>query len=132
MAENQELQVQQKREAEKAQETTSPTRAFLPTADIFETENALTVVLEMPGVAKENVDVSVEGGVLTVEGRIDFSKYQGLRPVYGEYNVGPYRRSFRLSSHIDQSKINAEMRDGVIRLVLPKSEQAKPRRIAIR
>jgi HSP20 family molecular chaperone IbpA len=123
MADNQELQVQQKREAEKAQETTTPMRAFLPTADIFETEDALTMVLEMPGVAKENVDVNVEGGVLTVEGRIDFGKYQGLRPLYGEYNVGPYRRSFRLSSRIDQSRIYAEMRDGVITLVLPKAER---------
>ena len=131
MAENQELQVQEKQEAEKAQEATTPTRAFLPTADIFETEDALTVVLEMPGVARENVDISVEGGVLTVEGRIGFSKYEGLRPVYGEYNVGPYRRSFRLSSRIDQGKINAEMSDGVLTLMLPKAEEAKPHRIAV-
>jgi HSP20 family molecular chaperone IbpA len=75
--------------------------------------------------------VSVENGILTVEGRIDFGKYEGLRPIYGEYNVGPFRRSFRLSSRIDQSKINAEMRDGVITLVLPTAEQAKPRRITI-
>jgi HSP20 family molecular chaperone IbpA len=131
MAEDQELQVQQKREADKGQEATTPTRAFLPTADIFETEDALTVVMEMPGVAKDNVDVTVENGILTVEGRIDFGKYEGLRPVYGEYNVGPFRRSFRLSSSIDQGKINAEMRDGVITLVLPKAERAKPRRITI-
>jgi HSP20 family molecular chaperone IbpA len=131
MADDQELQVQQKREVDRLQESTTPTRAFMPTADIFETEEALTVVLEMPGVAKDNVDVSVEGGILTVEGRIDFGKYEGLRPVYGEYNVGPFRRSFRLSSRIDQGQINAEMRDGVITLVLPKVEEAKPRRITI-
>jgi HSP20 family molecular chaperone IbpA len=131
MADDQELQVQQKREVDRSQESTTPTRAFTPTADIFETEEALTVVLEMPGVAKDNVDVSVEGGILTVEGRIDFGKYEGLRPVYGEYNVGPFRRSFRLSSRINQTQINAEMRDGVITLVLPKAEEAKPRRITI-
>ena len=131
MAENQDLQVQEKREAEKPEEATTPTRAFLPTVDIFETEDALTVVLEMPGVAKENVDIGVEGGLLTVEGRIDFSKYEGLRPVYGEYNVGPYRRSFRLSSRIDQGKISAELSDGVLTLVLPKAEEAKPRRISV-
>lgn len=131
MADDQEMQVQQKREVDRSQESTTPTRAFMPTADIFETEDALTVVLEMPGVAKDNVDVSVEDGILTVEGRIDFGKYEGLRPIYGEYNVGPFRRSFRLSSRIDQSKINAEMRDGVITLVLPTAEQAKPRRITI-
>jgi HSP20 family protein len=127
----QELQVQQKREVEKAQEATRPMRAFLPTTDIFETEDALTLVLEMPGVDRENVDLSVENGVLTVEGRIDFNKYEGLQPVYSEYNVGPYRRSFRISGIIDQGKITAELRDGIITLVLPKAERAKPRRIAI-
>jgi HSP20 family protein len=127
----QELQVQQKREVEKAQEATRPMRAFLPNTDIFETDDALTLVLEMPGVDRENVDLSVENGVLTVEGRIDFNKYEGLQPVYSEYNVGPYRRSFRISGMIDQDKITAELRDGVITLVLPKAERAKPRRIAI-
>jgi HSP20 family protein len=132
MAGQQELQVQQKREVEKAQEPTMPTRAFLPNTDIFETEDALTLVLEMPGVDRGNIDVSVENGVLTVEGKINFDKYEGLQPVYSEYNVGPYRRSFRISSRIDQDKIKAEIRDGVITLVLPKAEEAKPRRIEVR
>jgi HSP20 family protein len=131
MAGQQELQVQQKREVEKAQEPTMPTRAFLPTTDIFETEDALTLVLEMPGVDRGNIDVSVENGVLTVEGKINFDNYEGLQPVYSEYNVGPYRRSFRISSRIDQDKIKAEIRDGVITLVLPKAEEAKPRRIEV-
>ena len=132
MADDQELQVQQKREVEKGQESTTPTRAFMPTADIFETEDALTVVLEMPGVSKADIDVSVDKGLLTMEGRIDFKKYEGLQPVYSEYNIGPYRRSFRISGQVDQSKINAEMRDGVITLVLPKAEESKPRRIQVK
>jgi HSP20 family protein len=132
MADKQELQVQEKREVEKGQEATTPTRAFMPIADIFETEDALTVVLEMPGVDRENIDVSVENGVLTIEGKINFGKYEGLQPVYSEYNVGPYRRSFRISSQIDQDKINAEMRDGIVTLVLPKAEEAKPRRIQVK
>ena len=132
MAGQQELQVQQKREVEKAQEATRPTRAFLPNADIFETEEALTVVLEMPGVDRDNINVSVENGLLTIEGRINFSKYEGLAPVYSEYNIGPFRRTFRISSRIDQDKIRAEMRDGVITLVLPKAEEAKPRRIEVK
>ena len=131
MAEKQELQVQQKREVDKAQESTTPTRAFVPSADIYESENALTVVLEMPGVSRDNVDVNIEDGVLTVEGRIDFSKYEGLQPVYSEYNVGPYRRTFQISSQIDQSGITAEMRDGIITLELPKAEAAKPRRVQV-
>jgi HSP20 family molecular chaperone IbpA len=132
MAGQQELQVQQKREVDKVQEATTPMRAFMPNADIFETEDSLTLVLEMPGVDRDNIDISVENGVLTVEGKINLGKYEGLQPVYGEYNVGPYRRSFRISSRIDQDKINAEMRDGVITLVLPKAEEAKPRRIEVR
>jgi HSP20 family molecular chaperone IbpA len=132
MAGLQELQVQQKREVEKAQEATRPTRAFLPTTDIFETEDSLTMVLEMPGVVRDNIEVSVENGVLTVEGKINFDKYEGLQPVYSEYNVGPYRRAFRLSSRIDHDKISAELLDGVITLVLPKAEEAKPRRIEVR
>jgi len=132
MAGQQELQVQQKREVEKAQEATRPTRAFLANADIFETEDALTVVLEMPGVDRDNIDVSVENGLLTVEGKINVNKYEGLRPLYSEYNIGPYRRSFRISNRVDQDKIRAEMRDGVITLVLPKAEEAKPRRIEVK
>ena len=132
MAGQQELQVQQKREVDKAQEPTTPMRAFLPTTDIFETDDALTVVLEMPGADRDNIDVSVENSVLTVEGKINFKKYEGLQPVYSEYNVGPYRRSFRISSRIDQDKIRAEMSDGVITLVLPKAEEAKPRKIEVK
>ena len=127
----QELQVQQKRELGNKQEQTVPTRTYVPTADIFETEAALTVSLEMPGVDKGAVDVNVEDGVLTVEGRLDFSKYQDMQPVYTEYNVGNYRRSFSLSNKIDQGRISADMSDGVLTLVLPKAEEAKPRRIAI-
>ncbi len=131
MTEPRELQFRKKREVVEAEETTRPLRAFLATTDIFETEDALTVVLEMPGVAKDHVDVSIENGLLVVEGRIDFAKYQGLQPLYSEYNIGPYRRSFRLSSSVDQEKIRAEMTDGVITLILPKSERAKPRHIKV-
>jgi HSP20 family molecular chaperone IbpA len=132
MASKQELQIQRKRELETKEEATIPARTFLPTADIFETEDALHVVLEMPGVEKDNIDVSVREGVLSVEGRLDFSKYKDLHPLYTEYNVGNYSRSFRLSSAIDQDKIGAELRDGVLSLTLPKVEQAKPRTIQIR
>jgi HSP20 family protein len=132
MASKQELQVQQKRELEKKDETTIPARVFLPTADIYETQDSLTVILEMPGVDKSKVDVRVEDGVLNIEGRLDFSNYQGLQPLYTEYNIGHYARSFRLSSKIDQSKIGAELKDGVLSLVLPKVEEAKPRTIQVK
>ena len=127
----QELQVQHKREVDQKQESTAPARTFVPATDIFETEGALTIVMEMPGAAKNDLDVSVEAGVLNVEGRVNFDTYAGLQPVYTEYNIGHYRRSFSLSSSIDQNKISAEMKDGVLTLVLPKVEQAKPRRISV-
>jgi HSP20 family protein len=132
MAAKQELQVQQKRELETKEETTIPTRTYMPTADIFETGDALHVILEMPGVEKTNVDVTVEDGVLKVEGRLDFSNYKNLAPLYTEYNVGHYARSFRLSSQIDQNEIGAELSDGVLTLTLPKVEEARPRTIQIK
>jgi len=127
----QELQVQEKREVDRQQEATVPARAFLPPTDIFESDDVLTIVMEMPGVDREDVDVNVENGVLRVEGRLDFSKYEGMQPVYTEYNIGHYRRSFSLSSKIEQDRISAQMQDGVLTLLLPKAEEAKPRRISV-
>src|ERR1700722_7966858 len=127
----QELQVQRKRELDKKEEGTIPVRVFMPTADIYETQDALKVVLEMPGVEKGNVDVHVEDGVLNVEGRLDLTKYKGLQPLYTEYNIGHYSRSFRLSNKINQEKIGAELKEGVLSLTLPKVEEAKPRTIRV-
>jgi len=131
MSDSQELQVQQKREVEKKTEATTPARVFLPVTDIFETPEALTVILEMPGVDRNSLEARVEDDVVTIEGRIDFSKYDGMQPVYTEYIVGHYARSFEISNKIDQSKISAQMKDGVVTIVLPKAEQAKTRRIEV-
>ena len=128
----QELQVQKKREHDQRQESTIPARVFVPTADIYESQDALTVILEIPGVEKDNVDVRVEEGMLNIEGRLDLAKYQGLLPLYTEYNIGHYARSFRLSSKIDQTKIAADLKDGVLSLTLPKAEEAKPRSIKVK
>jgi HSP20 family protein len=132
MATGQELQAQEKRELQRKEEPTIPARTFVPTTDIYETDQALTVVMEMPGVDKANLDINVENDVLSVTGRIDFSKYETLQPVYTEYNIGHYRRSFSLApNRVDQEKIKAEMKDGVLTLTLPKAEQAKPRQIKV-
>ena len=127
----QELQVQKKRELEGKEESTVPARTFVPTADIYDDRDSLKVILEMPGVEKGNVDVRVEEGVLFVEGRLDLTKYRGLQPLYTEYNIGNYARSFRLSNAIDRDKIGAELKDGVLSLTLPKAEKAKPRTIQV-
>jgi HSP20 family protein len=132
MAQSQALAVQQKKELAPKEEKTVPTRYYVPTADIYETDDALTVVLEVPGVEKNDVSVKLESDVLRVEGQIDFSKYEGLEPVYSEYNVGHYARAFTLSDRIDQDGISAELDDGVLTLTLKKSKEAMPRRIAIK
>jgi HSP20 family protein len=132
MASTQELQVQKERQLENKEETTVPARIFMPATDIYEAEDALTVILEMPGVEKSNLNIHVEDGALNVEGRLDLAKYRGLQPLYTEYNIGHYSRSFRLSSKIDQSKIAAEMKDGVLSLKLPKVKEAKPRTIQVK
>ncbi len=129
-ATSQELAVREKKELA-GEEKTIPVRFFVPSTDVYETEDGLTLVMEMPGVARDGLDVSLEEGVLRVEGRLDFSKYQELGPVYTEYNVGHYSRSFSLSDKVDQDNIGAKLEDGVLTLTLPKAPAARPRRIAL-
>ena len=131
MAEKQELTVREKKELVAKEEKTVPGRYYVPYADIYETDEALTVVMEMPGVEKSRLNVALENDVLKVDGQIDFTKYKVMEPVYAEYNVGHYARSFTLSNKIDQEKISAQLEDGVLTLTLPKAKQARPRRISI-
>jgi len=131
MATAQELAVRDKQELVSKDEKTVPGRYYAPFADIYETDEALCVVMEMPGVEKKDLEVALENGVLRIDGRIDFSKYAGMEPVYTEYNVGHYTRSFTLSNKTDQEKISAQLEDGVLTLTLPKAKEAQPRRISI-
>jgi len=131
MAQSQALQSQEKKELVSKDETTVPMRYFVPTTDIFETEDALTVVMEVPGVNKEAVDISVENEVLKIEAKIDPSKYEGMEPLYTEYNVGHFARSFTLSNKIDQQQISAKLEDGILTLTLKKAKEAMPRKISI-
>ncbi len=128
---DQKLESQTKRELETREEKTLPGKFYVPYTDIYETEQALIVVMDMPGVDKQNVEVKLEKHVLSIEGRIDFSKYEGLSPVYTEYNVGHFSRSFSIPREIDGGGISAEMADGVMTLKLPKAKEATPRRIAV-
>ena len=130
-APSQELALREKRELVSRDEKTVPGRFYVPYSDIYETDAALTVLMEVPGVAREGVSVALEDDVLRVEGRIDFGKYEGMEPVYTEFNVGHYTRSFALSGKIDRERIGAQLEDGVLVLTLPKAREAQPRRIAI-
>ncbi len=125
------LEVQEKRELEPEKEKTVPGKFYVPYTDIYENSNALVVVMEMPGVEKGDIDINLEKNELIVEGHIEFEKYKNLKPVYTEYNVGHFGRSFRLSSEIDQDRIEASVADGVLTLRLPKVEESKPKKITI-
>ena len=120
-----ELAVREKQEVA-GEEKTIPGRFFVPATDVYETEDGLTLVMEMPGVARDSLDVSLEDGVLRVEGRLDVARYGGMEPVYTEYSIGHYARSFSLSDKVDQDNIGAKLDDGVLTLTLPKSPAAKP------
>lgn len=131
MASSQELAVREKKELTTKEEKTIPGRFYVPYADIYETDEALTVMMEMPGVDRKDVSVALENDVLKVEGKIDYSKYQGMEPIYTEYNIGHYTRALTLSDRVDQERISAQLEDGVLTLTLPKTAQAQPRRIAV-
>src|ERR1700756_3774970 len=131
MSGSQERAVREKQELAQQEEKTIPGRYYVPAADIFETEEALTLMLEMPGVGKDNVDIQIENDVLRVEGKINYSAYKEIEPVYTEYNVGHYARAFALSSKIDREAITAGVQDGVLTLTLPKVKEAMPRKIPV-
>lgn len=128
----QDLQVQEKQEQvpEKGEKTTE-CRYYIPQTDVHETADALFVAMDMPGVQKKNVEIRLEKNVLTVTGNVDFSSYQDLKPIYTEYSVGNYTRSFTLSSEIDKSGISATMEDGVLALHLPKVTTAAVQQIEV-
>jgi HSP20 family protein len=132
MARSQELSVQEKRELAPKEEKTVPAKYYVPNADIFETDDALTVVMEIPGVEKNDVSVKLENEALRIEARIDHGKYEGLEPVYAEYNIGHYARAFTLSNKIDQDGISADLAEGVLTLTLRKAQEAVPKRIPIK
>ena len=131
MATEKEIEVQQKKEVATAEEATRSARYYVPGTDIHESDDALDIVMEVPGVAKDGVEVTLKKDVLKVVAQVDFSNYEGLEPIYTEYEVGHFQRSFSLSSKIDQGGISARVENGVLHLHLPKTREAAPRRISV-
>jgi HSP20 family protein len=103
----------------------------VPPVDVFENENAITLLADLPGVPRENLHVRVDGDSLTLEATATPSGPDNMELVYGEAQVAAYRRQFTLSRELDASRIEAQLRDGVLRLTIPKAEEAKPRRIEV-
>jgi HSP20 family molecular chaperone IbpA len=128
----QEVAPREKRELAPAEERTEAGKFFSPYTDIHETEGAVVVSMEMPGVDKSSIDIRLDKGVLTVKGTIDGSKYEPLRPIYSEYNVGNFVRTFTVSTKIDSGAISAAVADGVLTIELPKAAEAVAKRISVR
>lgn len=106
-------------------------KTFVPRVDIYETREALFLVADMPGVDDKSVDVELEKNILTISGRVENSKVKDYSLVFSEYEVGDYERTFTLSDEIDREKIKATVKQGVLRLELPKAEKVKPQKITI-
>jgi len=110
-------------------ETREEARTLVPAVDIFDVEDGLAVVVDLPGVEKEAIEVRVENDVLTIGGKAKHAS-PGTS-LYREFELVNYFRQFQLSEHVDQEKIKAEMKYGVLTIFLPKAEKAKPRKISV-
>ncbi len=127
-----EMQVKEKAQIAPESEQLKEGPIFLPNVDIFETPEAITVIADLPGVSPDKLNIDLRDNELTIEAEVDYNIGEDEKFLLKEYEIGKYYRKFALSNVIDQSKISATMTDGVLRLVLPKVEAAKPRKIEVK
>ena len=118
-------------ELEKGVELTRATRLYTPTVDIVEHENDIELLADMPGTDEKSVDITLEKDLLTIYGKVEPDISENHRLVLSEYCVGDYKRTFAISSEVDRDRIQASVKDGVLKLVLPKAESAKARKIPV-
>ena len=130
--ESKSLQVKEKAEVTTPAEQTRPGLVFTPAVDIFETDKEITLLADMPGVKPGDLNIDLRESVLTLDGDVKSFKGSGEVDIIREYRTGKYYRQFTLSQVIDQGKIDAGLKDGVLRLRLPKVEAATPRKIAVK
>jgi HSP20 family protein len=127
-----EMELKEKKEIKQsAGEGTRPGPVFIPAVDILENEHEIVVLADMPGVESKNVDIDLKDNQLTIIGRVDPVENDKEAHLHREFEWGDYYRQFSLSNVIDQTKINAKIEEGVLRLVLPKVEKAKPQKIKV-
>lgn len=119
---NPETQKQEIVEQEQA-ERTREARMYVPRVDIYESEDAIHILADIPGADENSIDITLEKNILTIDAEVQAEKPQDYSLMYAEYGIGGFRRKFNLSNEIDQDKIVAEVKDGVLKLVLPKSEK---------
>jgi len=125
--EAQDLQKQEHKE-----EQTFAGRFFIPQTDIVENKESLIVIMDLPGVKKEDLRIKLENNMLEVDGKICYSPYEKLNPVYTEYSIGNYVRRFTVSHAVDTRNIDAVLKDGVLSLTLLKAPEVKPREILVK
>lgn len=113
-------------------ETTRGGRVYQPLSDIVETAEGVTLMLEMPGVAAEDVDITLEQRVLTIRGRVHQTQPEKLQLGYAEYGEGDFERAFTLGDDFDADKIEAQVTHGVLTVTLPRAPEAKPKKIAVK
>ena len=113
-------------------ERTRTRRVYIPRVDIYETGDAIVLLADMPGVSDEDVDITLEKNVLSITGYVQATEREGYGLAYSEYSEGDYERTFALSDAVDRARIEATMKDGVLKLTLPKAEEVKTRKIAVR
>jgi HSP20 family molecular chaperone IbpA len=122
----------QKHEVHDLAEQPRPGRVFTPDVDIFEDDQAIKILADLPGVTPDGLTIDLRDDVLSLTGRVESITAEDESDVLGEYDTGTFFRQFTLSDVIDQSTIDAHLHEGVLRLVLPKAESARPRQITIR
>jgi HSP20 family protein len=113
------------------QPSQTETPAMIPPVDVMEDESGITLIADLPGASRDTLALDVDGDTLTIEAPVSLGTGEGLQAVYAEVRSGRYRRSFTLSRELDSGNIAATLRDGVLTLRIPKSEQARPRRIQV-
>jgi HSP20 family molecular chaperone IbpA len=130
--ESRELQAKGKTALSTAAESTKPGPVFAPAVDIFENEKELVLLADIPGVQSSDLTIDLNDGVLTLSGDAESPEKPTESDIFREYRTGKYFRQFTVSEVIDQAKIDAELKDGVLRLHLPKVEAAAPRKISVK
>jgi HSP20 family protein len=127
-----EMPFKDKQEMKGAGEMTKTGLTFIPAVDIFETEGALTMLAEMPGVDPQGLHIDLKDNQISILGEVAELAGPQERTLVKEFETGRFFRQFNLSEVIDQNKISAHLKNGVLKLILPKIEKAKPRKIEVK
>jgi len=121
-----------RRDAMRPDSARGDTQAMTPRVDVLEDDTGITVVADMPGVSRDSLEIKVENDALSIEGAVSAAAPQAMEATYAEVRIPRYRRSFTLSRELDSGRIEAQLKDGVLRLRIPKHEQARPQRISVK